>query len=364
MRSDANNLINGKIEQSMAELLTRDQHLEIYYFMKLTRAIEERLTNLYRQGKMVGGLYRSLGQEAESVGSAYALRSGDFIAVMIRNLGSLLVRGVHPWEVFTQYLARGTSPTGGRDSVVHFGNVERGIIPPISHLGDLIPVMAGIALASKLQGKTAVALTYIGEGGTSTGVFHEAVNFAAVLKLPLIIVAEDNGYAYSTPKRKQMAIENIADRAIGYGIAGETVDGNDVIAVYEATERAAERARRGLGPTLLEVKTFRMRGHAEHDDAHYVPQELVQEWAQKDPIERFERFLTERGLATDEDIHDVTARIEDVIERDLTYALESPMPEAQTAIHGVYYQEVATTSRQAQQRFGGQEKAEASSTKT
>lgn len=316
--------------------LTREQLLDIYYYMKLTRTIEERLTHLYRQGKIVGGLYRSLGQEGESVASAYALEPGDFIAPMIRNLGSLLVRGVRPWEIFTQYMARGTSPTRGKDSVVHFGSVERGIIPPISHLGDLIPVMAGIALASKMKRLRSVALTYIGDGGTSTGVFHEGLNFAAVFKLPLIVVAEDNGYAYSTPKHRQMAIENIADRAIGYGIFGETVDGNDVEAVYTATRRAIERARQGLGPTLLEVKTFRMRGHAEHDDARYVPAELLQHWRQKDPIDRLVRHLLDNGLATEDDLVRIDSRIDAEVEHDLRYAEQSPMPDPSIALQDVY----------------------------
>jgi pyruvate dehydrogenase E1 component alpha subunit/2-oxoisovalerate dehydrogenase E1 component alpha subunit len=319
-------------------LLTKEQMLDIYYFMKLTRVIEERLTHLYRQGKIVGGLYRSLGQEGESVASAYALEPGDFIAPMIRNLGSLLVRGVKPWEIFTQYMARGTSPTRGKDSVVHFGSVERGIIPPISHLGDLIPVMAGIALAAKMKRLRSVALTYIGDGGTSTGAFHEGLNFAAVLKLPLIVIAEDNGYAYSTPKHKQMAIENIADRAIGYGIFGETVDGNDIHAVYAATRRAVERARQGLGPTLLEVKTFRMRGHAEHDDARYVPRELVEQWRQRDPIDRLVRFLKETNLATDDQLAALDARITAEVERDVRFAEESPMPDPAVALQDVYHE--------------------------
>ncbi|HXF04712.1 MAG TPA: thiamine pyrophosphate-dependent dehydrogenase E1 component subunit alpha [Blastocatellia bacterium] len=323
-------------------ILTREQLLEIYYYMKLTRTIEERLTHLYRQGKIVGGLYRSLGQEGESVASAYALEPGDFIAPMIRNLGSLLVRGVKPWEIFTQYMARGTSPTRGKDSVVHFGSVERGIIPPISHLGDLIPVMAGIALASKMKRLRSVALTYIGDGGTSTGVFHEGLNFAAVFKLPLIVVAEDNGYAYSTPKHKQMAIENIADRAIGYGIFGETVDGNDVEAVYAATRRAVERARQGLGPTLLEVKTFRMRGHAEHDDARYVPAELFEHWRQKDPIDRLVRYLRENNLASEDDLAGIDSRIDAEVEHDLRYAEQSPMPDPSIALQDVYYEGVGS----------------------
>ncbi|MBI4468375.1 MAG: thiamine pyrophosphate-dependent dehydrogenase E1 component subunit alpha [Acidobacteria bacterium] len=316
--------------------LIRDQQLEIYYYLRLTRSIEEKLANLYRQGKIVGGLYRSLGQEGQSVGSAYALQKGDFLAPMIRNLGSLIVKGVRPWEIFTQYMARATSPTGGKDGVVHLSDIERGIIGPISHLGDLIPVMTGIALASKMKKLGIVALTYIGDGGASTGIFHEALNMAAVLKAPFILIVEDNGFAYSTPKCKQVLIENFADRAAGYGIPGETVDGNDLLAVYEATGRAAERARRGDGPTLLEVKTFRMKGHAEHDDARYVPQELLEYWRARDPVDRYIKTLTESGLASEADLREIDERVEAELQHDLEFAEQSPFPNPESAFENVY----------------------------
>ena len=224
--------------------LGRDDQLRLYHFMKLTRMVEARLGNLYRQGKVVGGLYSSLGQEATAVGSAYALGPGDFMGPLIRNLGSMLVRGVQPREVMAQYLAKGASPTGGKDGNTHFGDLSRGLVAPISMLGALIPVMAGVALAGRMQGQDLVALTYIGDGGTSTGDFHEGLNFAAVQNLPLVVVAENNGYAYSTPVAMQMRIKHIAARAAAYGIPGEICDGNDVLAVYEATRRAVERARR------------------------------------------------------------------------------------------------------------------------
>ena len=241
--------------------------------MKLNRMLEERLGNLYRQGKVVGGLYSSRGQEATSVGSAYALEPQDFMGPLIRNLGSMLVRGVQPREVMMQYMAKGGSPTGGKDGNTHFGDLSRGLVAPISMLGALIPVMAGVALAGRMQGRDLVALTYIGDGGTSTGDFHEGLNLAAVLGVPLVVIAEHNGYAYSTPTSRQMRIQDIAARAAAYGIPGEIVDGNDVLAVHAVTKRAVERARAGGGPTLIESKTFRMKGHAEHDDAGYVPPE-------------------------------------------------------------------------------------------
>jgi pyruvate dehydrogenase E1 component alpha subunit/2-oxoisovalerate dehydrogenase E1 component alpha subunit len=316
--------------------LGRDDQLRLYHFMKLTRMVEARLGNLYRQGKVVGGLYSSLGQEATAVGSAYALAPGDFMGPLIRNLGSMLVRGVQPREVMCQYLARGTSPTGGKDGNTHFGDLDRGLVAPISMLGALIPVLAGVALAGRMQGKDLVALTYIGDGGTSTGDFHEGLNFAAVQNLPLVVVAENNGYAYSTPVAMQMRIANIAARAAAYGVAGEIVDGNDVLAVYEATRRAVERARGGGGPTLIETKTFRMKGHAEHDDAGYVPAELFEAWKKKDPIDRFERHLVGGGLATEDDLAAIVAAIDAQLDEEVDFALAAPWPPPERALEGVY----------------------------
>lgn len=324
-------------EERLADTtLGRDQQLELYYFLKLNRLVEERLGNLYRQGKVVGGLYSSRGQEATSVGSAYALAPQDFVGPLIRNLGSMLVRGVKPREVMRQYMARGTSPTGGKDGNTHFGDLERGLVAPISMLGALIPVMAGVALAGRMQGRDLVALTYIGDGGTSTGDFHEGLNFAAVMNLPLVVIAEHNGWAYSTPTSRQMRIEHIASRAAGYGIPGRIVDGNDVLAVYEATRRSLEQARGGRGPTLIEAKTFRMKGHAEHDDAGYVPAEQFERWAAKDPIARFERHLLSRGLAGEDELAAVAERITAELDEEVEQALASPLPPAERALEGVY----------------------------
>src|SRR6266581_1774194 len=228
--------------------LERAQLLEIYRYLRLTRSLEERLTALYRQSKVIGGLFRSLGQEGESVGSAYALERGshkDFLSPLIRNLGSMLVMGAEPLEILRQYMAKATSPTAGRDLNVHFGDLERGFLGQISHLGDMIPVMAGIALTFKLRGESRVGLVYVGDGATSTGTFHEGLNFAAVQRVPLVVIAEYNHWAYSTPPEKQFAVRRLADKAQGYGIPAVTVDGNDVFAVYEATRLAAARARAG-----------------------------------------------------------------------------------------------------------------------
>src|SRR5213596_1647992 len=225
--------------------LSRDQLLDLYYWMRLTRSLEERLVALYRQTKVVGGLFRSLGQEADAVGSAFALRKDDVLSPLIRNLGSMLVKGATPVEILRQYMAKGDSPTRGRELNIHFGDIERGFIGQISPLGDMVPVMAGVTLTFKVRGEDRVGLVYVGDGATSTGAFHEGINFAAVQRCPLIVVVENNGYAYSTPTDRQTLAREFVDKAIGYGIPAEQADGNDVIAVYEATKRAVERARRG-----------------------------------------------------------------------------------------------------------------------
>src|SRR5512138_3947176 len=210
--------------------LGRDGKLELYHYMRLTRSLEERLVNLYRQTKVVGGLFRSLGQEADAVGSAYALDHGDVLSPLIRNLGSMLVKGATPVEILRQYMAKGDSPTRGRELNIHFGDTERGFIGQISPLGDMVPVMAGVTLSFKARGEHRVGLVYVGDGATSTGAFHEGINFAAVQRCPLVVVVENNGYAYSTPLSKQTAAKQLVDKAIGYGVVGEQADGNDVIA--------------------------------------------------------------------------------------------------------------------------------------
>ena len=317
-------------------LLPRDRQLEIYRLLKLNRLVEDRLINLYRQGKVVGGLYGSRGQEGISIGTAYALGPDDVVAPLIRNLGAMLVRGVSPREVFTQYMARGGSPTGGKDCNLHFGDLKRGLVSPISMLGALVPVMAGVGLAAKLQKKSYVAMTYIGDGGTSTGDFHEGMNVAAALGVPLVVVAEHNGYAYSTPTARQMKIRDLAQRASAYGVPARIVDGNDVLAVYEATRAMIEAARSGSGPQLLEVKTFRMKGHAEHDDASYVPKELFEQWQAKDPIDRFERHLLGSGFTYQAELDAITARLHTELDAEVDFALASPLPPPERAREGVY----------------------------
>jgi len=319
--------------------LTRDQLLDMYYYMRLTRSLEERLVNLYRQTKVVGGLFRSLGQEADAVGSAYALdrSKGDILSPLIRNLGSMLVQGALPTEIIKQYMAKGDSPTRGRELNIHYGDLVRGFIGQISHLGDMVPVMAGVTLSFKMRGEDRVGLVYVGDGATSTGAFHEGVNFAAVQRCPLVVVMENNGYAYSTPLSKQTAAKQLVDKAIGYGVVGEQADGNDVIATYEVTKRAVDRARAGEGVTLIELMTYRRKGHAEHDNQSYVPAGETDRWATtNDPVDRYVKVLTQDYDVDAAELEKIDARVTAEIDEATDEAEASPMPEPKDALVGIY----------------------------
>jgi len=265
------------------------------------------------------------------------LRSDDFITPIIRDLGAVFVKGIRPRDIFAQYMAKAWGPSGGKDLNVHFGDMEKGFIGPISHLGDMIPVMTGILLAARMQQKRIVGIAYIGDGGMSTGAFHEGLNFAAVQRLPLIVVAEFNHYAYSTPTKLQTAVRNLADKAAGYGINAHIVDGNDVVACYETTRRAVDFARRGGGAVLIESKTYRRRGHAEHDDQRYVPDGEIEWWeTHNDPIDRFERYLLEHNLATREQLEEITGGVQREIDEDCAWAESSPLPDPEVAVEGVF----------------------------
>ena len=326
----------GELVCTSETTLTAEQMLELYRWLQLTRLAEEKLVNLYRQTKIVGGVFRSLGQEATAVGTAYALRPGDFIAPLIRDLGAVLVKGIRPREVFAQYMAKAWGPSEGRDLNIHFGDTGRGFIGPISHLGDMIPVMTGIVLAARMQQKDAVAVAYIGDGGMSTGAFHEGLNFAAVQRLPLVVVAEHNWYAYSTPTSKQCAVANLADKAAGYGIPGYVVDGNDVLACYEVMRKAAEFARGGGGAVLIEAKTYRRKGHAEHDDQRYLPEGELEMWEKRDPLDRYHRHLLLSGIADEGQLKEITEDARREVEEDAAWAESSPMPEAEKAAYNVF----------------------------
>src|SRR5438309_4267817 len=324
-----------------SKYLNREQCIEIYRWMLLNRRMETALESLYKQSKVVGGVYFGLGQEAGSCASAYALREDDWLGPMIRNQGSLLVRGFSPADIMMQYMAKAGSPTKGRDASSHFGDhLERNVVSPISTLGDLIPVLAGVALGARLQGKDIAVMTYIGDGGQSTGVTYEGLNFAAVQDLGLVLFVENNLWGYSTPADMQFRVKDLAERAIAYGIPGVIVDGTDACQVYDAAHEACERARRGEGPTLIEAKMMRMKGHAIHDAADYVPKPLFEYWRKRDPITRFENYLvkTKKWLTPSEN----EALISDVdreLEADRDFAVASPMPEPESAAGGVYCEE-------------------------
>jgi pyruvate dehydrogenase E1 component alpha subunit/2-oxoisovalerate dehydrogenase E1 component alpha subunit len=317
--------------------LTRDQLLELYYYMRLTRSLEERLVNLYRQTKVIGGLFRSLGQEADAVGSAYALdrTRGDILSPLIRNLGSMLVQGATPIEVLRQYMAKSASPTAGRELNIHFNDLDRGFLGQISHLGDMVTIMAGITLFFKQTGQARVGLVYVGDGAMSTGAFHEGINFAAVHKLPLVVIAENNGYAYSTPTHKQTAVRFLVDKAAGYGIPGVQADGNDVLAVYEVTRGAVERARGGGGPTLVELMTYRRKGHAEHDNQSYVSRDELESWARKDPLDTYVRRLIQTGWARTEELENIDRKILAELNQAVDACENEALPAPETALDGV-----------------------------
>lgn len=315
--------------------LGRPQLHELYYFMRLTRALEERLVNLYRQTKVVGGLFRSLGQEADAVGSAYALERGDILSPLIRNLGSMLVMGATPVEVLRQYMAKATSPTRGRELNIHFNDLERGFLGQISHLGDMVPVMAGVTLTFRMRGEARVGMVYVGDGAMSTGAFHEGINVAAVQRLPLVIVAENNGYAYSTPTSRQTAVSALVEKAAGYGIPGIQADGNDVLATYAASREAVDRARGGGGPTLVELVTYRRKGHAEHDNQSYVPPGELARWEALDPIDRYVTRLRDSGWATAGELAALDARIDAELDAAVAQVEPEPTPDAGGALDGV-----------------------------
>jgi len=317
--------------------LTKEQLLEMYRFVKMTRMFDEKTVLLKRQSKLTGGVFTSLGQEATAVGTAFALSEQDFIAPLIRDIGAVFVKGILPRTIFAQYLGKANAPSRAADVQFHFADLEKGFVGPISHLGDMIPVMTGILLASRMKKENRVAAAYLGEGATSTGAFHEGVNFAAVQKLPLITIIENNGYAYSTPTRNQCAAAHFVDKAIGYGILGLQMDGNDIVACYETMKQAVEHARGGGGSVLIEAMTYRRKGHAEHDNQSYVPAGEIEFWAKNnDPIDRYEYFLTTRKIASTDELNEVIAEVEKYLDAELAIAENAPAPEGITAAYEVF----------------------------
>lgn len=316
--------------------LSKDQYLQLYYYMRLTREFEESILKLYRQGKIVGGAYTGNGNEATAVGSAFALEKQDYLFPMHRDMGAHLVKGQSLRHLMLQHLARGNSLSKGRDGTGHYADPALRIYGNISHLGAMIPMAAGVALASKLRKERSVALTYIGDGGSNVGDVHESLAMASVMKLPLVLIIENNQFAYSTPVAKQKAMEKYSDRAQGYGIPGYTIDGTDLELVYRTCKTAVERARAGEGPTLIESVTMRMHGHSAHDGAEYVPKALLAEWKKKDPVMRIEKVLTDRKILTPAIKAEFEQRVFSELEDATQFAVDSPYPPAEDAAVGVY----------------------------
>ncbi len=317
--------------------LTNKQKLEIFYWMVLARTFDEGMVSLWKQGRGLGGTFSQRGHEAVSVGSAYALAPEDIIAPMHRDIGAYFLRGLTPRRVFGNLLGKVSGVSGGRDANIHgMGDLSLGIVGYISHIPMSMPITLGVAMSLKLRNEARVAMTYVGDGGSSAGLWHETLNMAALYNAPYVLIVENNQYAYSTHVTDQMPIENIADRASGYDIPGTIVDGNDVEAVYRATCEAVERARQGGGPSLIEAKTMRMLGHAIHDGAEYVPKELLAKWEKKDPVSRYQARLLAEEVADEEELNEIRQRAAVEIEDAIDFAEASPHPEPDSVEEGIY----------------------------
>jgi TPP-dependent pyruvate/acetoin dehydrogenase alpha subunit len=319
------------------EASTRIEYeLQLYYWMKLIRAFEERVSRLHRQNKILGGVYSGAGQEAIVTGICAPLQEGDFVAPLHRDLGVFLMRGVDPGRLMAQLMGKETGLSRGKDSFLHGGDMQHGIFGSTSMLGSSLPVAVGAALKFQIKKDKQVAVAFFGEGASSRGDVHEAMNFAGVRKLPVIFACENNRYAYSTPLEKQMAIEDVASRADAYGFKGHAVSGNDLLAVVQISERVINRVREGGGPELIECKTYRYRGHSEHDPALYRDKEELVEWESRDPIPRFEFYLEKKGHDVKRIREEVDERTHQVVQQAVDFAEQSPLPEANEALEDLY----------------------------
>jgi pyruvate dehydrogenase E1 component alpha subunit len=316
--------------------LAPEQQLEMFYWLKLIRAFDERLAILVRQGKVRSGVYTGIGQEAIIVGTCFGLRKEDYICPLHRDLGVFLMKGVPATTMMAQMFGKATGLSKGRDSALHSGVPELGIFGNTSMLGANLPVAAGLALTYKMEKRDHVVVAYFGEGASNTGDFHEALNFAGVHRLPVLFICENNQYAYSVPIEKSMAIDDVADRAASYGFDGAAINGNDVLAVYQASQGALARARSGAGPTLIECKTYRWHGHSEHDKAFYRTQEELAMWKSRDPIPTFETYLRGLNHLTDETAKEIAGRVADTIDEAVEFAMNSPDPAPEDAVTDLY----------------------------
>lgn len=315
--------------------ILNEKLLDMYYYIKLSRAVEQNLEFLYKQGRLPGAIYSGIGQEASYVGCTLALEDGDAITTTHRDMAALLVKGMTVKDIMAQHFAKAGSPTGGRGEDNYLGNLSKGIFTGVSMLPDLYPVAVGAALYFVRKNKNNVAMPFCGEGASARGDFHESLNWAAIWNLPVVFIVINNQFAYSTPNELEIP-ETVADRAKGYGIEGYSVDGNDVVAVYERAKEAVDKVRSTKKPVLIECRTMRMKGHAGHDPADYVPKEKLEEWARKDPIKRFEKYLSENNLLSQEQKSRIEKKIENEINEATAYAEASPYPDAKDLTVGVY----------------------------
>ncbi|MGE5274993.1 MAG: thiamine pyrophosphate-dependent dehydrogenase E1 component subunit alpha [Verrucomicrobiota bacterium] len=316
--------------------LDRDALVSLYGSMLTTRGLEEMGHVLYKQGKIPGSFYTGRGNEAASVGVAAAMGPEDVGAPLHRNLGVHITRGTEPWRIFANYLGRADGPSRGRDGNVHFADLDRGQITIVSHLPAMLPVVVGCALAFRIRGENRVAVGWFGEGASARGDCHEAMNFAGVHRLPVVFVCDNNQWAYSTPTHLEYASERLSDRARAYGFEGVTVDGTDVLTVYSEAKRAIARARAGGGPTLIESVTLRMEGHAVHDDASYVPREMLSAWAERDPVRRFVFWLAENVAFSEAEDEELRTEVKALLGDALRRAEASALPDPASLTEGVY----------------------------
>jgi TPP-dependent pyruvate/acetoin dehydrogenase alpha subunit len=318
--------------------LDRDKLLRMFRDMLLTRGIEERGNLLFKAGKLPGSFYTGRGNEGASVGAGHAMGDDDMASPLHRNMGVHIARGVRPAAIFCQYMGRSGGATGGRDSNLRTNNFSsgHGLLAGVSHLPAMIPVITGMALAFQLRGEPRVALGWCGDGAAARGDMHEAMNLAGVRNLPIVYIIDNNQYAYSTPNALSFGSAHLADRGPAYGFEGIVIDGTDVLTVHREVHRAVEKAREGGGPTVLEVVTLRMEGHAVHDDAAYVPRELYDEYLAKDPVDRFRAWLQVNHNLSEDEEKTMLAEVGASIEEGVAEAEASPQPDPATLLHGVY----------------------------
>jgi pyruvate dehydrogenase E1 component alpha subunit len=327
---------SGSLQEAKEWGLDREDLLAIYRDLLLTRGLEQRGEILFRQGKIPGSFYTGRGNEASSVAIATAMGRDDVGTPLHRNMGVHITRGVEPWRIFANYMGRQDGPAHGRDGNVHMADANLGLVAMVSHLPAMLPVAVGCALAFRIRGEKRVAVTWFGEGASARGDTHEGMNFAGVRRLPVVFVCDNNQWAYSTPTHLEYACEHLADRASAYGFEGVVVDGTDALAVYREAKRAIEKARQGGGPTLIESVTLRMEGHAIHDDAAYVPKELFERWAERDPIERYRGWLHEHTDIAEDELEDIAVHAKKRLNDALEQAEASPQPDPGELLDGVY----------------------------